>query len=81
MRMGYDLILEQQQKLIMTPELRLALKILQLPTIELEELVKQELETNPVLDVIEDNQEEKAENPDKDRMLFGYLEGSFAFSA
>ena len=67
MRMGYDLILEQQQKLIMTPELRLALKILQLPTIELEELVKQELETNPVLDVIEDNQEEKAENPDKDR--------------
>jgi DNA-directed RNA polymerase specialized sigma54-like protein len=31
MRMGYDLVLEQQQKLIMTPELRLALKILQLP--------------------------------------------------
>ncbi len=63
MRMGYDLVLEQQQKLIMTPELRLALKILQLPTVELEELVKQELENNPVLDVIDYNQEEKDESP------------------
>lgn len=57
MRMGYDLVLEQQQKLIMTPELRLALKILQLPTVELEELIKQELENNPVLDIIDNNQE------------------------
>lgn len=64
MRMGYDLVLEQQQKLIMTPELRLALKILQLPTIELEDLVKQELETNPVLDLIEDTSEEKTEDND-----------------
>lgn len=64
MRMGYDLVLEQQQKLIMTPELRLALKILQLPTIELEDLVKQELETNPVLDVVEDIPEEKLEDTD-----------------
>lgn len=67
MRMGYDLVLEQQQKLIMTPELRLALKILQLPTIELEELVKQELETNPVLDIVEDNQEEKVGSTEKDK--------------
>ena len=33
MRMGYDLLIEQQQKLIMTPELKLALKILQLPAV------------------------------------------------
>lgn len=64
MRMGYDLVLEQQQKLIMTPELRLALKILQLPAIELEDLVKQELETNPALDLIDDTPEEKTENND-----------------
>ena len=57
--MGYELVLEQQQKLIMTPELRLALKILQLPTIELEEMIKQELENNPVLEVVENNHEEK----------------------
>ena len=62
MRMGYDLVLEQQQKLIMTPELRLALKILQLPTVELEELIKQELENNPVLEIIEYDQDEKIES-------------------
>lgn len=67
MRMGYDLVLEQQQKLIMTPELRLALKILQLPTVELEELIKQELESNPVLDVIDHNHEEKAENTEVEK--------------
>lgn len=67
MRMGYDLVLEQQQKLIMTPELRLALKILQLPTVELEELIKQELENNPVLDVIDNNQEEKVEIPEAEK--------------
>ena len=64
MRMGYDLVLEQQQKLIMTPELRLALKILQLPAIELEEYIKQELEENPVLEIVENVQEEKPEKPE-----------------
>lgn len=62
--MGYDLVLEQQQKLIMTPELRLALKILQLPAIELEEYIKQELEENPVLEIVENVQEEKPEKPE-----------------
>ncbi len=60
--MGYELVLEQQQKLIMTPELRLALKILQLPTIELEELIKEELESNPVLDIVEYDFDEKTED-------------------
>ncbi|KUO69897.1 MAG: hypothetical protein APF77_18640 [Clostridia bacterium BRH_c25] len=61
MRMGYDLIIEQQQKLIMTPELKLALKILQLPAVELEELIQHELEANPVLDLVDDNRDEKPE--------------------
>lgn len=61
MRMGYDLVIEQQQKLIMTPELKLALKILQLPAVELEELIQYELEANPVLDLVDDNRDEKAE--------------------
>ncbi|HRU42067.1 MAG TPA: RNA polymerase sigma-54 factor, partial [Candidatus Diapherotrites archaeon] len=52
--MGYDLLIEQQQKLIMTPELKLALKILQLPAVELEELLQQELENNPVLELVDD---------------------------
>ncbi|HNU80561.1 MAG TPA: RNA polymerase factor sigma-54 [Bacillota bacterium] len=61
MRMGYDLLIEQQQKLIMTPELKLALKILQLPAVELEELLQQELEDNPVLELVDDNRDEKSE--------------------
>ena len=61
MRMGYDLVIEQQQKLIMTPELKLALKILQLPAIELEEMIQNELDSNPVLDMVDDNRDEKPE--------------------
>lgn len=65
MRMGYDLVIEQQQKLIMTPELKLALKILQLPSVELEELIQYELEANPVLDLVDDSRDEKAESQQK----------------
>ncbi|NLK34909.1 MAG: RNA polymerase factor sigma-54 [Gracilibacteraceae bacterium] len=61
MRMGYDLLIEQQQKLIMTPELKLALRILQLPTVELEELLQHELEDNPVLELVDDSRDEKSE--------------------
>jgi len=61
MRMGYDLVIEQQQKLVMTPELKLALKILQLPAVELEELIQNELEANPVLEIMDDNRDEKSE--------------------
>lgn len=59
MRMGYDLAIVQQQKLVMTPELKLALKILQLPSLELEEFIQQELETNPVLELAEEPKDEK----------------------
>jgi RNA polymerase sigma-54 factor len=65
MRMGYDLLIEQQQKLIMTPELKLALKILQLPAVELEELLQQELENNPVLELVDDSRDEKSEAQQK----------------
>ena len=60
MRMGYELAIEQQQKLVMTPELKLALKILQLPSVELEEFIQQELQTNPVLELAEEPKDEKA---------------------
>ena len=68
MRMGYDLVIEQQQKLVMTPELKLALKILQLPAVELEELIQNELEANPVLEFVDDNRDEKPELQQKQDM-------------
>ncbi len=52
--MGYNLQLEQSQKLIMTPQLQQAIQILQLNSIELDQFVKQQMETNPFLEVNEE---------------------------
>ncbi len=59
MRMGYGLNIIQTQKLIMTPELRQAITILQLSSLELESYVEQQLEENPLLEI----KEEEAEQP------------------
>ena len=53
--MGYNLQLEQSQKLIMTPQLQQAIQILQLNSLELEQFVKQQMEANPFIEVVEDN--------------------------
>lgn len=50
MRLGHDIYLEQQQKLLMTPELRQAIAILQMSTLELAEHIQKELEENPFLE-------------------------------
>lgn len=68
--MGYSLTLKQTQKLIMTPELQQAIKILQLSALELDEYIENELLENPLLDLHEavtDNQEstEQSENNDE----------------
>lgn len=55
MRIGYGLRLEQTQKLIMTPELRQAITILQLSALELSTFVDQQLLENPLLEVVEDS--------------------------
>ena len=49
--MNFHLQLEQSQKLIMTPELRQAIEILQYNAIELNQFVHEELMTNPVLEL------------------------------
>ncbi len=60
MRMGYGLNVIQTQKLIMTPELRQAITILQLSALELESYVEQQLEENPLLEVKEEEPERSA---------------------
>lgn len=57
MRLTHDIFLEQQQKLLMTPELRQAIAILQMSTLELGEYIQREMEENPFLD------EREAEEP------------------
>ena len=50
MKLGYDLTIEQTQKLVMTPELIQAIKILQFNIQELESYVQDQILTNPVLE-------------------------------
>lgn len=64
MKLGFGLNLEQTQKLIMTPELRQAITILQLSALELTDYVEQELLENPMLE-IKDSWEEREEAKDK----------------
>ncbi|WP_077369985.1 RNA polymerase factor sigma-54 [Anaerosalibacter sp. Marseille-P3206] len=51
MRLGYDLTLEQSQKLVMTPELRQAIQLLQFSSMELKEYLEKQLESNPLLEI------------------------------
>ena len=55
MEMGYNLHLEQSQKLVMTPQLRQAIKILQFTSMELEEYIDQQIENNPVIEISEED--------------------------
>jgi RNA polymerase sigma-54 factor len=55
--MGFELNLTQTQKLIMTPELRQAIQILQFNNVELTEYIDKQLESNPFLESIDKNNE------------------------
>ncbi len=67
MRLSYGLNLEQTQKLIMTPELRQAIAILQLSALELSNYVDEQILENPLLDVMEETTEQGTESSDEDR--------------
>ncbi len=54
MRMGYGLNIEQAQKLVMTPELRQAITVLQLSSLDLTSYIEQQLQENPLLEIHED---------------------------
>jgi len=49
------------QKLILTPQLQQSIKLLQLPLIELQQDINQELMSNPMLEVIEREDEDRVE--------------------
>ena len=61
MRLIHDVHLEQQQKLLITPELRQAIAILQMSSLELSEYLQQEIDENPVLELKEED-----ETPEED---------------
>jgi RNA polymerase sigma-54 factor len=54
MELGLRLAQKQTLKLVMTPRLQQALKLLQMPSLELSQHIEQELLTNPLLELEED---------------------------
>ena len=69
MEMKIGLHLRQRQQLVMTPKLQQALKLLQMPAIELQQMLKQEIMENPLLEEVEDflevQEEEQEAKEDK----------------
>ena len=61
MRLGYGLSIEQTQKLIMTPELRQAITILQMSALDLSSYVEDQLLENPLLETQEEIMNSKGE--------------------
>jgi len=53
MENGLDLFLDQSQKMLMTPQMRLALEVLKMNNLELMECIQNQMEMNPMLEVIE----------------------------
>ena len=59
MEMKHSLHLQQKQTLIMTPRLQQALKLLQVPTLELQQILKQEVLQNPLLEEVDEVTEQE----------------------
>jgi RNA polymerase sigma-54 factor len=66
MAMEMRLNLKMSQKLVMTPMLQQAIKLLPLARLELAQLVRQEITDNPVLEEIEEEEIEEEEKPEKE---------------
>ncbi len=62
MKMGFELNLTQTQKLIMTPELRQAIQILQYNNVELMEFIYKQLEVNPFLESVDHKNQDSSSN-------------------
>jgi RNA polymerase sigma-54 factor len=54
--------LKMTQQLVMTPQLQLAIKLLQMTRVELEDVVRQELEENPLLEELPEHSEEAGQS-------------------
>lgn len=74
--MDFNLNLTQEQKLIMTQQMQLSVKLLQMSTHELQEYVDKEVQENPVLDVnyVEQEKVEGSRERLDLKELFKYLE-------
>lgn len=72
--MNFELKLTQEQKLIMTQEMQLSVKLLQMSSYELQQYVEKELQENPVLDAKEIHTEKTDDNTPDYKELIKYFE-------
>lgn len=77
--MKHSLRLQQQLKLTITPQLQQAIKLLQLTRLELQQTIKNELEQNPVLEEILDEEEVQKEADSSEGDVQGESENSDSF--
>lgn len=68
MKIRFDIQLKQSQKLVMTPQLQQAIQILQFTSSELERYVSDELEKNPVLEELTENEAQSKKKSKKDEI-------------
>ena len=84
MKPGYGLELVQTQKLVLTPEMRQALLILQMNGYELSAFLRKEVEGNPLLEIEGDPREEPLSDPldrsDDDEIALYFDDGSLSES-
>lgn len=58
MKPGYSLELVQTQKLVLTPELRQAIMVLQMNILELRDFIREEIEQNPLLEIATEREDD-----------------------
>ena len=79
MKLDFNLQLQQEQKLIMTEELQLAVKMLQLTSMELNEYVDEQLAENPMLErdeTVKEDTEDSFENKIDNILNLSYEENN-----
>lgn len=72
--MEYSMKLTQEQKLHMTQEMQLSIKMLQMSVTDLREYIDKEFAENPILDMSDNNQEKSSISEDKFMDKYNYKE-------
>ncbi|WP_024614789.1 RNA polymerase factor sigma-54 [Clostridium sp. Ade.TY] len=74
MKMEYSMNLTQEQKLVMTQEMQMSIKMLQMSVNDLREYIDKEYEENPILDIKDNSQEKSSISEDKVMDKYDYKE-------
>ncbi|MFC4782168.1 RNA polymerase factor sigma-54 [Eubacterium multiforme] len=74
MKMEYSINLTQEQKLVMTQEMQMSIKMLQMSVNDLREYIDKEYEENPILDIKDNGQEKSSITEEKVMDKYDYKE-------